>query len=266
MPERYDGNMAKRKSIPQKVRFEVFKRDNFTCQYCGRSAPDVILEVDHINPVANGGDNDITNLITSCKDCNRGKGARKLTDKQEISKEKQKLDEINERRKQLEMMLKWREELAKIDDSEVIAYEKDFCDHSSRTFTDTGRDSAKKFIKKYGLQLMLDSLDTSFSTYAKYDSDGKITAESASKVFDMAPRIAYHKQHDDLDPSMQNVFYCRGILRNRLSYIDERKSVEYLKLLFTNGDTFESVKDYCCHVRNWTQFRTDMEELFGRIS
>ena len=52
----------KRQSISKKLRFEVFKRDNFTCQYCGRMAPDVVLEVDHINPVANGGKNDILNI------------------------------------------------------------------------------------------------------------------------------------------------------------------------------------------------------------
>ena len=45
----------KRKSITKSVRFEVFKRDGFKCQYCGASAPDVILEVDHIVPVAEGG-------------------------------------------------------------------------------------------------------------------------------------------------------------------------------------------------------------------
>ena len=54
--------MAVRKAISKKLRFEVFKRDNFTCQYCGRMAPDVVLEVDHINAVANGGDNNILNL------------------------------------------------------------------------------------------------------------------------------------------------------------------------------------------------------------
>ena len=54
----------KRKSISKKNRFEVFKRDSFTCQYCGASAPDVLLEVDHIKPVASGGTNDILNLIT----------------------------------------------------------------------------------------------------------------------------------------------------------------------------------------------------------
>ena len=79
--------MAGRKSISKKIRFEIFKRDSFTCQYCGRMAPDAVLEVDHINPVVSGGDNDIMNLITSCFDCNGGKGKRKLTEKDEIKKE-----------------------------------------------------------------------------------------------------------------------------------------------------------------------------------
>ena len=47
--------MSKRKSMSRKLRFEVFKRDRFTCQYCGAKAPDVILHVDHIHPVAAGG-------------------------------------------------------------------------------------------------------------------------------------------------------------------------------------------------------------------
>ena len=56
---------TKRRKLSKKIRFEVFKRDNFTCQYCGRKAPDVVLEVDHIIPVAKGGKNNIMNLITS---------------------------------------------------------------------------------------------------------------------------------------------------------------------------------------------------------
>lgn len=60
-----------RKAIPNYIRFQVFKRDRFTCQYCGKSG--VELEVDHIHPLASGGTNDLDNLITACKDCNRGK-------------------------------------------------------------------------------------------------------------------------------------------------------------------------------------------------
>ena len=70
--------MAKRKAIPKKVRFEIFKRDKFTCQYCGKQPPEVVLVIDHINPVALGGDNDEMNLITSCESCNQGKGANSL--------------------------------------------------------------------------------------------------------------------------------------------------------------------------------------------
>ncbi len=64
---------AKRESIPTRLRFKVLERDAYTCQYCGRSAPDVLLEVDHIVPVAEGGADDEGNLRASCGDCNRGK-------------------------------------------------------------------------------------------------------------------------------------------------------------------------------------------------
>lgn len=68
--------MAQREAIGKKLRFEVFKRDGFCCQYCGGNAPNVNLEVDHVIPVAEDGTNDIDNLITACENCNRGKGAR----------------------------------------------------------------------------------------------------------------------------------------------------------------------------------------------
>lgn len=59
----------------KRQRFEAFKRDKFTCQYCGRRPPDVMLEADHIVPVSKGGPDTIENLTTSCTDCNRGKAA-----------------------------------------------------------------------------------------------------------------------------------------------------------------------------------------------
>lgn len=65
-----------RKAISERVRYEVFGRDGFRCQACGRGAKDgVKLTVDHITPVDWGGTNDMTNLITLCEACNRGKKA-----------------------------------------------------------------------------------------------------------------------------------------------------------------------------------------------
>jgi hypothetical protein len=71
--------MTKRKPLSKKTRFDVFKRDEFTCCYCGQKPPTVVLEVDHIVPVVEGGSDEIDNLTTACFDCNRGKSATPLS-------------------------------------------------------------------------------------------------------------------------------------------------------------------------------------------
>lgn len=72
-------------AISPKLRFEVFKRDGFTCQYCGRKTPVVVLEVDHVVPRAEGGTDEIENLVTSCWECNRGKGKGLLDDRAPVT-------------------------------------------------------------------------------------------------------------------------------------------------------------------------------------
>lgn len=88
-----------RKSLSKKLRFDVFKRDEFQCVYCGAHPPSVVLQIDHIHPVAEGGSNEIDNLITSCQPCNLGKGAKLLSNVPISLKEKASL--IAEQEQQL---------------------------------------------------------------------------------------------------------------------------------------------------------------------
>lgn len=62
-------------SVSKSLRFQVLRRDNHTCRYCGRTAPEVKLAVDHVNPTALGGRDEPENLVTACEDCNNGKSA-----------------------------------------------------------------------------------------------------------------------------------------------------------------------------------------------
>lgn len=62
-------------AVTKRTRFEVLKRDGHACRYCGGKAPDVVLTVDHVVPVALGGSDDPTNLVAACKDCNAGKSS-----------------------------------------------------------------------------------------------------------------------------------------------------------------------------------------------
>lgn len=64
-----------RKPISKRLRFEVLRRDNHQCRYCGGTAPDVKLTVDHVIPVTLGGSDDPSNLVAACRDCNAGKGS-----------------------------------------------------------------------------------------------------------------------------------------------------------------------------------------------
>jgi HNH endonuclease len=75
----YRGAVAerKRKTIGPKMMLEVFKRDGYTCQICGRSpafTPGLELEVDHREPFSKGGADSLDNYQTLCQRCNRGKG------------------------------------------------------------------------------------------------------------------------------------------------------------------------------------------------
>ena len=60
-------------AVSKRLRYEILRRDNHTCQYCGRRAPEVKLTVDHVVPKALGGSDDPSNLLTACSECNSGK-------------------------------------------------------------------------------------------------------------------------------------------------------------------------------------------------
>lgn len=60
-------------AVSKRLRFEVLRRDNHACHYCGASAPEVEITVDHVIPVALGGKDEASNLVAACRDCNGGK-------------------------------------------------------------------------------------------------------------------------------------------------------------------------------------------------
>jgi hypothetical protein len=135
-----------RTPMSKKLRFDVFKRDGFVCQYCGAHPPAVILEVDHIHPVAAGGKNRMDNLITSCFDCNRGKGAGLLSVLPEsVSDRAAVVAERLAQNKAYERLLRTER---KNEDVAISFVEEAFqANFPSRGFTDTFKQSVRTFLK-----------------------------------------------------------------------------------------------------------------------
>jgi hypothetical protein len=60
-------------AVSKRLRYEVLRRDNHSCRYCGAAAPDAKLAIDHVTPASLGGADSPDNLVTACVDCNIGK-------------------------------------------------------------------------------------------------------------------------------------------------------------------------------------------------
>lgn len=79
-PWEAEHNGEVRPPASKRLRFEILKRDGFKCRYCGATAIESLLHVDHVHPKSEGGDDDPANLVTSCSSCNLGKSNIKLDD------------------------------------------------------------------------------------------------------------------------------------------------------------------------------------------
>lgn len=271
------GNVkkTKRQTLSKKIRFEVFKRDKFTCAYCGRKAPDVILEVDHIVPVAKGGDNNITNLVTSCIDCNRGKRDIPLQVNETLEKQRLQMELLQEKREQLEMLFEWKKSLDELDEYEsdlFIQYIEDKI--QPYTLTKQFRTKILKLFKKYKHEEIFEAITISANKYLKCDSEGDIIQDSANEFLEKIGGILVNK---NLPPIKQKLSYIKGICRNRFGYWDDRKGSiilsKYVQALTEYGwsddkilqDLEEEVIRISKEAKNWSEWRNILENWTTQI-
>jgi HNH endonuclease len=250
--------MVTRKAIPKSTRFEIFKRDAFTCQYCGGKAPAVLLHLDHIEPVAKGGTNDLLNLITSCEPCNAGKSDRRLGEHIAIEKKRSQLEELQERQEQLELMMQWQKGLLAIDRSSEQEAAK-FWSELVPPFrlNESGIQSISKLLLKHPLSEVLEAMRTSVRQYIEI-SEGEPTQESVEKAWRYVAKICNFRKSNEEKPYLRDLLYIRGILRNRM-YCDDQVALELLEVVHLEGVSIESLKVVAKSAKNWTQWRAEME-------
>ena len=250
---------SQRRPISKSIRFEIFKRDKFTCQYCGRKAPDVILHVDHLNPVSKGGTNDLLNLITSCVDCNLGKSDRTLADTTIIDRKRTQMEGLQERREQIEMMMDWQRGLVELDQY-LVEQVAEFWAELVEPYqlNEQGLKSLKKLLRQHNADEIMEAMRIAIKQYLQYDDD-QLTQESVSHAWSKIGGICKNKKLEKSKPYMRELFYIRGILRKRLNYLNEWQCLKLLEEAYQCGASPEKLKEHACNVRNWTQWRQDIE-------
>ena len=259
-----ENKSNKRQGISKKIRFEVFKRDKFKCQYCGSSAPEVLLQVDHINPVANGGTNEIINLITACFGCNNGKRDKLLSDDTTISKQKDQLEQLKERREQLEMMMNWHEGLKNLQ-GEIHNKLKEYWEELAVGFSisENGMLNVRKWAKTYSFDEIIKAMDTAAEEYLVFEN-GIVTIESWGIAFNKIPAIIKVTRDTIEKPDLKDFFYIRGIIRNRFDNYNPAETFEWLEVARSWGASINELKKIASKTRSWSSFKSDLNELIER--
>lgn len=257
--------MAERKPLSKKLRFEVFKRDAFTCQYCGKKAPDAVLEVDHIKPVSKGGKDELLNLVTSCFDCNRGKRNIELSDDTAVKKQQKQLQELAERKEQLDMMLEWRSSLNDLENYYVESVADVFSKRTDWDVTNSGKAEIRRWIKRFGFDEVIISCDIALDTY--YDGSVK----GFDRAFDKVAGICFNRKKE-ADENRINGYaeYAvttainNGIICNHpiLTRSEAGQIREYFMLYIKTEEDFEKAKGFLDNSFGWGEFWNKMQAVF----
>jgi hypothetical protein len=208
-----------RKALSKSVRFEVFKRDKFTCHYCGGKAPDVVLHVDHIHPVSKGGTNEIMNLLTSCFNCNMGKGAKPLSDSSAIEKQRKQLELMQERREQIELMFEWKKSLGKLENqtaARVMKYVK--AKIKPYALNDEDQATIHNLIDRYEIDAILSAVDISAKQYLK-SKNGEIEQWRIDEFINKLGGILHNTS---LNPVDRKLAYIKNVLKSNVRYYDAK--------------------------------------------
>lgn len=248
--------MAKRKAMSKRLRFEVLKRDNFKCQYCGASAPDATLEIDHLIPIKGGGDNEVLNLVTACSDCNRGKAAKSLSDDSMVKKQVKNHEEIARKLEESKLIAKSFQESKDLIQKEMKFIEDEMKNRTGKVFSEHGRILAIKLIKKYSFKYALKALGDSLDRYFDINGDTVLALDK----WEVICKIQKTERDDPIQASINKTAH-----RIFKRYDEEFwKCKELSSMLYANKNFTENrLPDLFYSNNTFYQFKKDCEAFCG---
>jgi 5-methylcytosine-specific restriction endonuclease McrA len=218
----------------------------------------VLLVIDHIEPVAKGGTNDILNLIAACKDCNSGKSDRVLTDTSILDKQRQQLEDLQERKEQIEMMFQWQKGLLGLDDQVIDQLAKYWSEKvEGYSLNENGINGLKRLKRKFEIDEIMSAINIAVEKYIEY-KDGNPTQESVDLAWKKVGGICTFKRLEKEDPDGSRLYYIRGILRNRLRYLNYPMAIQLLRAAVEANASIDSLEEHAKNVRNWSNWCDDI--------
>ncbi len=125
---------------------------------------------------------------------------------------------------------------------------------------DSGKNKARKLIRKHRLPEVLEAMQIAVDQYLVRGPDGAPTEESVGEAFRKVRGVLAVRAASKESPWLRDVLYIRGILNNRLYYVNPVEAKKLLEETFRMGGSAERMKEIASTERNWTNWREAMWE------
>jgi hypothetical protein len=124
------------------------------------------------------------------------------------------------------------------------------------------RNRGKSLVRRFGSKEVCAAMDIAAEQYLKFDENGNAILPSAENAWHKIAGICRVRRNEKQEPDMQELYYIRGIIRNRLSggYFCAYKAMSALKAARASGVELSKLGEIARNASSWTKFCCLLEE------
>ena len=129
------------------------------------------------------------------------------------------------------------------------------------TLNSNGKNDLKKWARTFSVDEIMHAMDVGAESYLEFIDTNCVTEDSWDKAFNKLPGICRVERESKKNPEIRNLYYIRGIARNRCEYyFNNYKALEMLKVAISWGVSVEELREIACNISSWTQFRNRIND------
>lgn len=133
------------------------------------------------------------------------------------------------------------------------------------SITENGIQRIKLLLKYYSCNEIIEAMDISAATYLDYISKDEVTEESWETAYTKIGNIARVVREKESKPELKDLFYIRGILRNRIRGFNDYNNSEAIYLLkeaYNKNISIDELKLVALRVDDMYDFREELANIF----
>jgi hypothetical protein len=174
------------------------------------------------------------------------------------------LDDLQERREQIDMLVDWQKGLTNVDDHATERLSDFWSDLAPGwALNEKGRKELRSTIRKFGIDATMTAMRISSDQYVVLEGDPpKATQSSFEKAWNYVARIASVREREKTKPYLSKLLWIRGIARSNCPYyFPDRDGLKMIEDAYLSGISLDDLERCAKACRNWTTWESAMASL-----